>query len=98
MAAKWKDPPGLQPDGPSASRSLGGNRTEDILEPVRDQAKRTIVDGISRGLLDVEPEDRVDLLKWVVGRGLLGLACERGFVDAAATAYEFADRLAGVGA
>ncbi|MEP6967565.1 MAG: hypothetical protein ABI906_05755 [Pseudomonadota bacterium] len=53
------------------------------------------MDALTGALAEVEPADCPRLLGWVVGRGLLGLAHESGFGEAAQAAYRFADALAG---
>ena len=50
---------------------------------------------ICDALADIPPEDHGEIMRWLAGRGLIGLAHERGFEAAADVAYRYADTLAG---
>lgn len=50
---------------------------------------------LTDALSAVKPSERPQLLAWIAGRSLLGLARETGFREAAQAAYCFADILAG---
>ena len=65
----------------------------------RQQRRPPALSGLSRAicdaLADIPREDHAEIMRWLTGRGLIGLAHERGFKAAAATAYRYADTLAG---
>lgn len=54
-----------------------------------------ITDALADALAHSEPQARREILAWMAGRGLLGLAHESGFGAAAEHAYRMADTLAG---
>jgi hypothetical protein len=96
MAHNEKDPRRRRPGGPSYVLCPRRDGREDNRRARRDQARREIVDGVARALREVDAEDRPELMRWVIERGLLGLAHQRGTRDAAGAAYELADLLAGI--
>lgn len=53
-----------------------------------------IIAALAEALAEIEPAERPELLGWVASRGLLGLAHETGFAEAAGVAYRLADTLA----
>lgn len=53
-----------------------------------------ITGAICRALEGLPAEDHQQLMRWIAGRGLLGLARASGFAEAAKVAYRFADQLA----
>lgn len=61
----------------------------------RPPATSRVMASITAALADIDPADRPQLLRWIPSRGLLGLAHETGFADAAGLAYRYADMLAG---
>lgn len=87
--------------GPLGSVFLTGNTSTNSPNRSPAQHRRrpprtsTIMASITAAMAEIDPADRPQLLAWVTGRGLLGLAHERGFGEAAGLAYRYADTLAG---
>ena len=81
--------------------SLGGEHPQDSHRRSRIQLKNRppatsgIMSSLITALADSGPDDRVQVLRWVAAKGLLGLANEQGFRAAAECGYRLADELAG---
>ncbi len=80
------------PERNTATHSPNRSPAQRRLRPPRTSA---IMASITAAMADIDPADRPQLLASVAGRGLLGLAHERGFGEAAGVASRYADTLAG---
>lgn len=78
--------------GPGAL--LGGVQRKYIPTPLQRQAS-AINATIYDALKDIDPADRTRLCRWLIERGLIGLAKTSGITAAAAHGYRLADVLAG---
>jgi hypothetical protein len=83
-----------EPPAPSACRFLAGNGAETTETVIDAQASRALVSTVRNALRGRSVSEQTDMLHWLAGRSLLGLARLRGFEAAAACAYRQADLLA----
>ncbi len=82
---------------PGGSVQAGNDHHNSGIRPAEQRQPKfqtaPILATITEALANLSPTDRLELLRWIASRGLLGLAHVEGFAAASEAAYRFGDVL-----